>query len=109
MTARKYSSIYPDKALNAGVTAAATSIVLNSATSILTSYPYTLVIDPNTIKEEIVTVTASSGATLTVVRGQDGSRGLSRQNALPSRATLQGWRLRRWPPQFRHAPEDSWP
>jgi hypothetical protein len=49
-------------------------MTLNSVTTLPSTYPYTLVIDPDTATEEIVTVTANAGGTtLTIVRGQDGT------------------------------------
>jgi hypothetical protein len=38
-------------------------------------FPYTLIIDQDTVSEEIVTVTARSGTSLTVIRGADGTSG----------------------------------
>jgi hypothetical protein len=50
---------------------------LNNLTGIPT-YPFTMVIEPDTANEEIVTVSAlSSGTTVTIVRGQDGTTGVS--------------------------------
>jgi hypothetical protein len=50
---------------------------LNNLTGI-PSYPFTLVIEPDTSNEEIVTVSAlASGTTLTIVRGQDGTTAVS--------------------------------
>jgi hypothetical protein len=50
---------------------------LNNLTGIPT-YPFTMVIEPDTAAEEIVTVSAlASGTTLTIVRGQDGTTGVS--------------------------------
>jgi hypothetical protein len=47
---------------------------LNSVTTLPTTYPYTLVLNPDTLTEEIVTVTSSGGGnTLNVTRGQDGT------------------------------------
>jgi hypothetical protein len=37
------------------------------------SFPYTLIIDQDTVNEEVVTVTARTGTTLTVTRGVDGT------------------------------------
>ena len=87
MTARKYSSVYPDKTLNGGIASASsgdsTAIVLNNSTGVMSAVPYTLVIDPNTELEEIVTVTAVSGANLTVTRGQDGTSAPAHANLAP--------------------------
>jgi len=76
MPARQYRSTVEAKTLSAGINDSVTSITLNSVTTLPSTYPYTLVIDPDTATEEIVTVTANAGGTtLTVVRGQDGTSG----------------------------------
>ena len=41
------------------------------------SVPYTLILGPDTNREEVVTVTAASSTTLTIVRGQDGTQAQS--------------------------------
>lgn len=82
MTTRNYSSTAEAKTLSTAINNSATSIVLNSVTTLPSSYPYTLVIDPDTAYEEIVTVTASGGGNiLTVVRGQDGTGAQSHTSA----------------------------
>jgi hypothetical protein len=74
MPARQYRSTVEAKTLNQTITNSSTTIVLNSVTTLPTTYPYTLVINPDTLTEEIVTVTSSGGGnTLNVTRGQDGT------------------------------------
>ena len=74
MAARQYRSTVEAKTLSAGINNSVTTITLNSVTTLPSSYPYTLVIDPDTASEEIVTVTATAGGNvLTVTRGQDGT------------------------------------
>ena len=74
--ARQYRSTVEAKTLSTGINSSVTSMTLNSITTLPTSYPYTLVIDPDTATEEIVSVTAlASGTTLTIVRAQDGTSG----------------------------------
>jgi hypothetical protein len=48
-------------------------MTVNSVTTLPSLYPYTLVIDPDTVYEEILTVTAAAGTSLTITRGQDGT------------------------------------
>lgn len=75
---RYYSSIATAKSLSTNINNSATQITLSGLPEGLTSYPYTLVIDPDLATEEIVTVTSlSSGTTLNVTRGQDGSTAAS--------------------------------
>lgn len=50
-----------------------TSFTVASTSGFPASFPYTLLVDPDTNKEEVLTVTAGSGTTLTVTRGQDGT------------------------------------
>lgn len=69
---RHYSSTAKQASLSSSISSVATTITLDLVTGFPTSYPYSLVIDPDTNKEEIVKVTASGGGTsLTVVRGDD--------------------------------------
>lgn len=76
MTARNYSSVASAKTLNGNVTNSATQITLNSVTGLPTP-PYTLVLNPDTAIEEIVTVDADQSGvtspTLKVTRAQDGT------------------------------------
>lgn len=68
---RNYSSVAAEKSLTANVTSVATEITLDSLTG-LPSAPYTLVINPDTTIEEIVTVTSvKTGTTLYVDRAQE--------------------------------------
>lgn len=55
------------------VDATSTNIQVASASSFPTSFPYTLIVDPDGILEEAVDVTAAVGTSLTVVRGADGT------------------------------------
>lgn len=67
---RYYSSIAPNKVLQSAIDSNATQIQLNNLTGLPTSYPYTLVLDPDTVSEEIVLVTSlSSGTILNISRG----------------------------------------
>jgi len=55
-----------------GITAAATSLIVDTVTGLPTP-PFTLLLDPGVGTEEIVEVTAAGGTTLTVTRGVDGT------------------------------------
>lgn len=57
-----------------GDTTASVSVVSVSG---FPSVPYTVILGPDTNKEEVVTVTAIVGTTLTIVRGQDGTQAQS--------------------------------
>lgn len=77
MARRYYSSTAVRTTLSSGINSTATSITVGSVSGFPGSYPYTLVIDQDQATEEIVTVTAGSGTTLTVTRGVDGTSGVS--------------------------------
>ena len=71
MPARNYTSVLDAKSLAVTMNSSVTTMQLNNLTGI-PSYPFSMVIEPDTANEEIVTVSAlSSGTTVTVVRGQD--------------------------------------
>jgi hypothetical protein len=55
----------------------ATTIAVVAVTGFPATKPYTLILDQDTVNEEVVTVTASSGTTLTVTRGVDGTTGVA--------------------------------
>lgn len=71
--ARYYSSIAQEAELTAPISAAATTMTVDSLVGWPASTPFTAVVDPGTASEEIVTVTSVGGTTMTVVRGEDGS------------------------------------
>jgi hypothetical protein len=72
MASRKYSSTAASKTLSAITTDTLT--VSPDISTLPQVYPYTLVIDPDTASEEIVTVRSlNSGAVLNITRGQDGT------------------------------------
>jgi hypothetical protein len=80
--ARYYSSIAVETALGSSIPAqsqgqANTSFIVGSISGFPSSYPYTLIVDPDTSKEEVVTVTAGSGTTLTVTRGSDNTQAVA--------------------------------
>lgn len=71
---RYYSSVAAETTLDGGMTNSTTTMVVASVSGFPVSYPYTLVIDKDTTDEEIVTVSAASGTTITLSeRGADGS------------------------------------
>lgn len=81
MTTRKYSSRSQQTTLTAALTSSGTSATVVSGSALLGGVTvsagevFTVVIDPDTALEEIVDVTATSGNTLTITRGADGSTG----------------------------------
>jgi hypothetical protein len=77
MARRFYSSTAQRTTLAAAVNDTTTTFIVNAVTGWPGSFPYTLLIDEDTINEEIVEVTGRSGTTLTVVRGLDGTPGVA--------------------------------
>lgn len=80
--ARYYSSIAVETSLGSSIPAQSqgqsnTSFIVGSVSGFPSSYPYTLLVDPDTSKEEVVTVTAGSGTTLTVTRGSDNTQAVA--------------------------------
>lgn len=80
--ARYYSSTAVETALGSSIPAqsqgqANTSFIVGSISGFPTDYPYTLIVDPDTSKEEVVTVTAGSGTTLSVIRGSDNTQAVA--------------------------------
>lgn len=70
---RNYVSTLDSKILNSSITNVATTMQLNNLTGIPT-YPFTMVIEPDTSNEEIVTVSSlNAGTTVNIARGQDGT------------------------------------
>lgn len=67
---RQFSNTSKTMRLLADVSAVGSSILVDDATGLPATFPYFLVIDPDTSLVEVVSVTSSSGNTLTVVRGQ---------------------------------------
>jgi hypothetical protein len=74
---RYYSSIAEDTTLTTAVNSTDTALVAAAIAGYPSSYPYTLVLDPDTPSEELVSVTNASGTTFTVTRAQDGTTGVS--------------------------------
>ena len=84
MTTRKYSSRAQQTTLSSSITDIATTMTVGSGANLMggktpaAGETYTVVIDPDTALEEIVDVSNySSGNTLTITRGRDGSTGVA--------------------------------
>ena len=73
MALRNYSSNAQRTTLTSSVTNVATTMVVGAVAGFPGSFPYTLIIDPDTVNEEVVEVSGAAGTTLTVTRGVDGS------------------------------------
>jgi hypothetical protein len=79
---RNYSAIAVETTLTAALASqsqgdANTSFVIASVSGFPSSFPYSLLVDPDTNKEEVVTVYGGSGTTLQVYRGQDNTQAVA--------------------------------
>lgn len=77
MPPRRFSSTAQRTTLANSVSDSAGTIIVASVAGFPSSRPYSLILDYETINEEIVEVTAASGTTLTVTRGVDGTTGVA--------------------------------
>ena len=64
-----------------------TSVAVVSISGFPSTFPYTLIIDPDGSKEEVVTVTGGTSTSLTMTRGQDNTAAVSHAAARPRRRT----------------------
>ena len=83
--ARNYSSVVPAMTLASTITSTATQLTLAGAdSSLLPTPPYTLVLNPDTAIEEIITVNANQSGvtfpTLNVTRAEEGTTGQPHTN-----------------------------
>lgn len=70
---RYYSSVAQDTTITGNITSGSGTMAVASTTGFPTSYPFTLAVDYDTATEELVSVTAAAGLTLTITRGVDGT------------------------------------
>ena len=77
MARRYYSSTAARTTLAADINSSVTTVGVTAVTGWPTSFPYTIILDQDTINEEVVEVTARTGTTLTVTRGVDGTTGVA--------------------------------
>jgi hypothetical protein len=91
---RYYSSTAVDTTLTGAINASATTITVAAVSGFPASYPYTLALDYDTSSEELVNVTAAAGTSLTIVRGQDGTSGISHDAGAAVKHVISGRDLR---------------
>ena len=101
MTNRKYSSRAQQTTLSTAITSTATTMTVGSGSNLMggrtpaVGETYTVVIDPDTALEEIVDVSNySSGNTITIARGVDGSAGVAHSAGAVVRHMVIGRDLR---------------
>lgn len=87
---RYYASTAKQASLAASVDSVVESITLDLVTGFPSNYPYTLVIDPDTNKEELIKVTGVSGTVAVVQRGQDGTTAISHSIGATVRHVVSG-------------------
>ena len=86
---RNYSSTAGLMHLVGSITGAAASLIVDVTTG-LPTVPFTLMLDPGLSVEEIVTVTAAGGTTLTVTRGVGGTGAQAHDNGVEVRHAYYG-------------------
>ena len=72
---RNYSATAIETSLSAAIAASTqggttTSFIVVSNSGFPTTFPFTLIVDPDTSKEEVLTVNSGAGTTYSVTRGQ---------------------------------------
>lgn len=88
---RYYASTAKQASLSTAIDSVATSITLDLVTGFPSNYPYTLVIDPDTNKEELISVTSSGGGTtLNVTRGADSTSNVAHSAGATVRHVVSG-------------------
>jgi hypothetical protein len=91
LIARNYSATAIETKLLNSISSASqgdttTGVIVNSISGFPGAVPYTLILDPDTNKEEVVTVTATNGSTtLTVTRGVDNTQAVAHAAGGPVR------------------------
>jgi hypothetical protein len=97
--ARYYSSTAVETSLQASIPAQSqgqsyTSFIVASISGFPTSFPYTLIVDPDTSKEEVLTVTSGTSTTLTVTRGSDNTQAVAHSAGAVVRHGVSGREFR---------------
>ena len=88
---RYYASTAKQASLSTAIDSVVTSITLDLVTGFPSNYPYTLVIDPDTNKEELIKVTSSGGGTtLNVSRGEDSTSNVAHSAGATVRHVVSG-------------------
>ena len=88
---RYYASTAKQASLSTAIDSVVTSITLDLVTGFPSNYPYTLVIDPDTNKEELIKVTSSGGGTtLNVSRGEDSTSNVAHSAGATARHVVSG-------------------
>ena len=88
---RYYASTAKQASLSSSIDGVVTSLTLDLTTGFPSNYPYSLVIDPDTNKEEIITVGSSGGGTtLNVTRGEDGTSAVAHSAGATVRHIISG-------------------
>lgn len=88
---RYYASTAKQASLSTAIDSVVTSITLDLVTGFPSNYPYTLVIDPDTNKEELIKVTSSGGGTtLNIERGEDSTSNVAHSAGATVRHVVSG-------------------
>lgn len=86
---RNYSSIASEKTLADPLTSSGTTVQISDVNG-FPAAPFTLVIEPDTVREEIVTVTTVDGTQLTLSRGEEGTSAVAHDEGTTARHMITG-------------------
>ena len=87
---RYYASTAKQASLAASIDSVVESLTLDLVTGFPSNYPFTLVIDPDTNKEELVRVNNIAGTIAAVTRGQDGTTNIAHSIGATVRHVVSG-------------------
>jgi hypothetical protein len=87
---RYYASTAKQASLAASIDSVVESITLDLVTGFPSNFPFTLVVDPDTNKEELIKVESVSGTVAAVKRGQDGTTAISHSIGATVRHVVSG-------------------
>lgn len=87
---RYYSSTATVKTLSTAMTTSSTTMQLSDLVNLPTSYPYTMVIDPDGAEEIVLVTSLASGTTVNITRGTDTYQGVAGGNGTSKQAHSAG-------------------
>jgi len=73
MALRNYSSVSPNTTMSSGISPGDTTVTLTHEDTNFPLVPFTLILAPDSVNEEVVDVTEKSGFVYTITRGVDGT------------------------------------
>lgn len=92
---RYYSAIAVETSLNASIPAQSqgasyTSFIMVSNSGYPSTFPFTVIVDPDTSKEEVITVVSGTGTTYSVIRGENNTQAVAHSAGATVRHGVSG-------------------